>query len=133
MSALPPIVLQKSFCIVDHKNSAPWARFSCKDVGGSHDLALNSSATSVISPESPLFAVLACLRFCRKNQRSAFSDFCNKSPRKRTRLYAAAGRCARRKERICRTASGIRSFGSFHGNMLTSAFGASIAASIATA
>jgi hypothetical protein len=36
-------------------------------------------------------------------------------------------------ERICRTASGIRSFGSFHGNMLTSAFGASIAASIATA
>jgi hypothetical protein len=46
---------------------------------------------------------------------------------------AAAGRCARRKERICRTASGIRSFGSFHGNMLTSAFGASIAVSIATA
>src|SRR5262249_30651031 len=46
---------------------------------------------------------------------------------------AEAGRCARRKERICRTASGIRSFGSFHGNMLTSAFGASIAASIATA
>ena len=46
---------------------------------------------------------------------------------------AAAGRCARRKERICRTASGIRSFGSFHGNMLTSAFGARIAASIATA
>ena len=31
------------------------------------------------------------------------------------------------------TASGMRSFGSFHGNMLTSAFGASIAASIATA
>ena len=29
-------------------------------------------------------------------------------------------------------ASGIRSFGSFHGNTLTSAFGASIAASIAT-
>jgi hypothetical protein len=54
-------------------------------------------------------------------------------PRKRTCLYAAAGRCARRKERICRTVSGIRSFGSFHGNMLTSAFGASIAASIATA
>ena len=45
----------------------------------------------------------------------------------------AAGRCARRKERIWRTASGIRSFGSFHGNMLTSAFGASIALSIATA
>src|SRR5262249_46977701 len=42
-------------------------------------------------------------------------------------------RCARRKERIWRTASGIRSFGSFHGNMLTSAFGASIAASMATA
>jgi len=47
--------------------------------------------------------------------------------------YAAAGRCARRKERIWRTASGIRSFGSFHGNMLTSACGASIAASIAIA
>jgi hypothetical protein len=29
-----PIVLQKSFCIVDHKISEPWARFSCKDVGG---------------------------------------------------------------------------------------------------
>src|SRR6185436_1806565 len=36
-------------------------------------------------------------------------------------------------ERIWRTARGIRSFGSFHGNMLTSAFGASIAASMATA
>lgn len=48
-------------------------------------------------------------------------------------LHATAGRWARRKERICRAASGIRSFGSFHGNMLTSAFGASIAASIATA
>jgi hypothetical protein len=53
--------------------------------------------------------------------------------RSQGRLYAAADRCARRKERICRTASGIRSFGSFHGNMLTSAFGASIAASVATA
>src|SRR4029077_3740937 len=47
--------------------------------------------------------------------------------------YAAGGRCARRNEWICRTASGIRSFGSFQGNMLTSAFGASIAASIAAA
>src|SRR3989475_11350973 len=46
---------------------------------------------------------------------------------------AEAGRCARRKERIWRTARGIRSLGSFHGNMLTSAFGASIAASMATA
>src|SRR6266403_2391380 len=45
----------------------------------------------------------------------------------------AAGRCARRKERIWSIASGIRSFGSFQGNMLTSAFGASIAASMATA
>ena len=43
------------------------------------------------------------------------------------------GRCARRKERIWRTASGILSLGSFHGKMLTSAFGASNAASIATA
>ena len=47
--------------------------------------------------------------------------------------YADAGRCARRNERIWRTARGIRSLGSFHGNMLTSAFGASIAASMATA
>jgi hypothetical protein len=47
--------------------------------------------------------------------------------------YADAGRCAFRKEWIWRTASGIRSLGSFHGNMLTSAFGASIAASMATA
>src|SRR6202048_4232237 len=44
----------------------------------------------------------------------------------------AAGRWARRKERICRPASGIRSLGSFQGNMLTSALGASIAASMAT-
>ena len=50
-----------------------------------------------------------------------------------TGSYAPAGRCARRNERIWRTASGTRSFGSFHGNMLTSAFGASIALSIATA
>jgi hypothetical protein len=28
------IVLQKSFCVVDRKISEPWARFSCKDVGG---------------------------------------------------------------------------------------------------
>src|SRR5207244_5980053 len=47
--------------------------------------------------------------------------------------HAEPGRCARRKERIWRTARGIRSLGSFHGNMLTSAFGASIAASMATA
>ena len=47
--------------------------------------------------------------------------------------YEDAGRCARMNERICRTASGIRSFGSFHGKMLTSALGASIAASMATA
>src|SRR5436190_2526678 len=47
--------------------------------------------------------------------------------------YEETGRCARRNERIWRTARGIRSFGSFHGNMLTSAFGASIAASMATA
>jgi hypothetical protein len=33
--------------------------------------------TSVIGLESPLLAVLACLAFSRKNQRSAFSDFCN--------------------------------------------------------
>src|SRR6266581_291742 len=45
--------------------------------GGSHDLAPNSPVTSVIGLESPLFAVLACLGFSRKNQRSAFSDFCN--------------------------------------------------------
>src|SRR5258708_27766555 len=44
-----------------------------------------------------------------------------------------AGRCALRKEWIWRTARGIRSLGSFQGNMLTSAFGASIAASMATA
>ena len=48
-------------------------------------------------------------------------------------VYAWAGRCARRKDRIWRTANGIRSLGSFQGNMLTSAFGASIAASMATA
>jgi hypothetical protein len=29
-----PILLQKSFCLPDHKISEPWARFSCKDVGG---------------------------------------------------------------------------------------------------
>ena len=47
--------------------------------------------------------------------------------------YAEAGRCALRKERIWRTARGIRSVGSFHGNILTSDFGASMAASMATA
>ena len=47
--------------------------------------------------------------------------------------YAVAGRCARRKECTCRSANGMRSFGCFHGNIVTSAFGASIAASIATA
>src|SRR5439155_11485874 len=50
-----------------------------------------------------------------------------------TAVYEVAGRCARRNERIWRTAKGIRSLGSFHGYMLTSDFGASIAASIATA
>src|SRR5262249_36006107 len=47
--------------------------------------------------------------------------------------YAVTGLCSRRKECTCRSASGMRSFGCFHGNMLTSAFGASIAASMATA
>ena len=51
----------------------------------------------------------------------------------KARVLGLTGRCARRKERIWRTASGIRSFGSFHGNMLTSDLGASIAASMATA
>src|SRR3984893_9394638 len=49
------------------------------------------------------------------------------------RLGVYAGRCAFKNDRIWRTARGIRSLGSFHGNMLTSAFGAIIAASIATA
>jgi hypothetical protein len=49
---------------------------------GSHDLALNSPVTSEIGLESPLLAVLACLGFSRKNQRSAFSDFCNTIPLK---------------------------------------------------
>ena len=40
--------------------------------------------------------------------------------------------CALRKEWICRTASGIRSLGSFQGKMLTSDFGASITHSMAT-
>ena len=48
-------------------------------------------------------------------------------------VYTQANRCARRKECIWRTVSGTRSFGSYHGYMLTSAFGASIAASMATA
>src|SRR5581483_2109083 len=49
----------------------------------------------------------------------------------RQRAYVV--RCARRKERIWRTARGMRSLGSFHGKMLTSALGASIAVSMATA
>src|ERR1051326_943208 len=46
--------------------------------------------------------------------------------------YALSGRCAFRNEWIWRMARGIRSLGSFQGYMLTSAFGASIAHSIAT-
>src|SRR3989454_9719843 len=46
--------------------------------------------------------------------------------------YKAAGRCAFKKERMWRTAKGIRSLGSFHGYMLISALGASIADSMAT-
>ena len=46
---------------------------------------------------------------------------------------AAALRCARMNERICLTASGIRSLGSFQGKTLTSALGASMADSMATA
>jgi hypothetical protein len=40
--------------------------------------------TSVIGLESPLLAVLACLGFSRKNQPSAFSDFCNTIGQKQT-------------------------------------------------
>ena len=43
------------------------------------------------------------------------------------------GRCARRKDRTCRTTTGIISFGSFHGYRLTSDFGARRTDSIATA
>ena len=48
-------------------------------------------------------------------------------------IYAVTGRCARKNERVWRTASGILSLGSFHGNRLTSDFGASITDSMATA
>jgi hypothetical protein len=48
-------------------------------------------------------------------------------------LAAVTGRCARRKERIWRTARGILSLGSFQGKRLTSDFGASITDSMATA
>jgi hypothetical protein len=34
MSAIPPIVLQKSFCTDDQKFCGLQARFSCKDVSG---------------------------------------------------------------------------------------------------
>jgi DNA-binding NtrC family response regulator len=51
---------------------------------GSHDLALNSPVTSVTGLESPLLAVFACLAYSRKNQRSAFSDFCNTIGQKQT-------------------------------------------------
>jgi hypothetical protein len=44
-----------------------------------------------------------------------------------------AGVFARKNVRTCRSASGIRSFGSFHGYKLTCAFGANRADSIATA
>src|SRR5581483_1472116 len=56
----------------------------------------------------------------------------SRAPNGGRQAVATVVRCARRNDRICRTASGMRSFGSFHGNMLTSAFGASIADSIAT-
>ena len=47
---------------------------------GSHDLALNSSVTSVIGPESLLVATFACVSFSRENHRSGFRDFCNTIP-----------------------------------------------------
>src|SRR5258708_38900999 len=63
-----------------------------------------------------LRAVTRHLYFFAREFAGCFCSECRDS-------YAGAGRCARRKERICRTASGIRSLGSFHGNILTSALG----------
>src|SRR5208282_6211817 len=51
---------------------------------GSHDLALNSSVTSVIGPESLLVATFACVSFSRENHRSGFRDFCNTIGQQRT-------------------------------------------------
>jgi hypothetical protein len=51
--------------------------------------------TSVIGLESPLLAVLACLGFSRKNQRSAFSDFCNTICQKQTHAAKTASLRAR--------------------------------------
>jgi len=48
MSAMPPIVLQKSFCTGDRKFCGPPMRFSCKDVGEPHLLTFNSQATSLM-------------------------------------------------------------------------------------
>jgi hypothetical protein len=79
-----PIVLQKSFCVLDHKISSHRRVFHVRMWG-----ALNSSVTSVICLESPLLAVLACLGSSRKNHCSAFSDFCNLSARRRPIVMSA--------------------------------------------
>src|SRR2546422_7649318 len=79
--------------------------------------------------ECPLLQVAICQTLPQLNpvQQCSNLQFWNS-----TDPYAVSGRCAFRNEWIWRTARGIRSLGSFHGYMLTSAFGASIAHSIAT-
>jgi hypothetical protein len=60
--------------------------------------------TSVIGLESPLLAVLACLGFSQKNQRSAFGDFCNTIGGKADidqPLLIDRGRCHRTKWTCC--------------------------------
>jgi hypothetical protein len=80
MSALPSILLQKSFSTGGQKFCGPWAWFSGKVLSDPHRLTLNSSATLVARLRLHESSILARFKFSPKIQTLATFNFCNSIP-----------------------------------------------------
>src|SRR5258708_40276267 len=76
MSACPPILLQKSFCVTEYKFSGPYARRSNNHLRDLHYPAMNSRATSVMARRLHRSAIAACLVSFREIDPTAFWEFC---------------------------------------------------------
>src|SRR5258708_33035617 len=96
MSACPPILLQKSFCVTEYKFSGPYARRSNNHLRDLHYPAMNSRATSVMARRLHRSAIAVCLVCFREIDPTAFWEFCNTICQVRTFANAEAHRRVRR-------------------------------------
>src|ERR1700738_2127417 len=76
MSAFLSILLQKSFCITEHKFSGPCARRSNNHLRD-YISAMNSQATSAMAWRRHRSTIAARLVNLREIDRTAFWEFCN--------------------------------------------------------